>query len=100
MPHLTSLEQQAMNEECLQNPQPGDYWEEHLTPVCVVVSVGKDSVTICEKHKPNGVNWAFDCLRSLSKDTFKKMLQYSNTNTKTWADVHPRAYDKEVGRYQ
>lgn len=99
MTRLTSLEQQAINKECLQDPQPGDYWKEHLKPICVVVSVGEDSVAICEKHKPDGIHWAFNCLRSLPKDMFKKMLQYGSDNTKTWADVHPRAYDEQVERY-
>ncbi len=35
-------EQQKLNIERVQNPQPGDYWEEMLIGICVVLEVTRD----------------------------------------------------------
>ena len=87
--------QEKLNNMYLRNPTPGDYWEEMMCPVCVVIDASEFSVTICEKRKDvdGGKFWTWDIseLTTLSPYDFRKKLLYPTENLKhkTWCDVHP-----------
>lgn len=86
--------QEALNQYCLHNPQPGDYWEEMFFPV-VVITEAEEMVTICEKTKSTDDHtWTWDLsqLIILTKAEFVSKLTYgsSTLKDKTWADAHPR----------
>ena len=81
-------EQQKLNIERVQNPQPGDYWEEMLIGICVVLEVTRDYVIICSKKFETETFWVFDFnhLKKLSRKDFIKFLSYE-TIEGTWANV-------------
>ena len=87
-----------LNQEHLDNPQPGDYWHECFTPCCVVVRVDPDSgdVFLCKtiQSRPED-KWTWDVkkIERMEKVEFKKFLSYSHSKELgTYADVVPEAH--------
>lgn len=74
----------------LESPQPGDYWHDMYSPVCVVLGVLHGAVVFIEKTVESGDGWFWD-LESRSCKTlpeFSEWLRYT-TNDRTWAIVIP-----------
>jgi len=76
-------QQKRTNYESLENPQPGDYWQEMFVPYFIVVDVRGDDVTVLScmggprshnrKDEPNayvdcGDGWSFDLSKSMVVD--------------------------------
>lgn len=49
IPKANEFEQYS--QEHLHSPKPGDYWQEHLCPILVVVAVTDDAVLVIDKTK-------------------------------------------------
>lgn len=93
------------------NPKVGDYWQESMSPVCVVVDVKDDHVTVCDSTVSNGDNtwsWNLDALTSYTRKQFCNRYRYGrvgnksfeaddtdNIKNKFWCDVMPEKM-KEV----
>ena len=93
--------QDAVNKEHRLHPKPGDYWEEHLCGVLVVLDVTDELVTICQHRKDmpkNRWTWDLDRFEELTRTEFEQKLLYkgskpgSVTYGKTWAHCHPGAH--------
>lgn len=71
----------------LKHPEPGDYWNEHFCPVCLVVDVGKYSITFLKHKIELRDGWMFDTtkLTTLSRKEWEKWLSYGSIPG-TWAD--------------
>lgn len=76
------------NIQHINNPQPGDMWEERLVPICLVVKTNDYNVFY---RLPDRINkrW-FKKIHSKSRDNFRKWLSYGSVPG-TWADVHPKS---------
>lgn len=87
---------EQLNIERLNNPVAGDYWEERLAGICVVLEVTDTYVIICDKKVENEFFWSFDFnnLRRMTRKEFKEFLGY-NTKEGTWGSVHINAQYKE-----
>ena len=88
-------EVQKTNMEHLENPEPGDYWHEMLTPICVVLGVTPTEVLICkEREYLPGDRWTWDLgkIVKMSKEDFRKWLTYDTDCSKTWCRVRPGAH--------
>lgn len=88
------MDRHDQNFHHLMNPSPGDYWEDHLCPVCVVLGVSNFSITICRDTKQiDDMHWYWDLskITHLTLTEFRKFLLYNSKNlkNKTWATVHP-----------
>lgn len=87
-------EQKALDEKHATDPQPGDYWQEMLMGVLVVLSRTGDLVHICDGKKDAGRDhwtWDFKKLKTLTIEQFKKRLGYG-TIPGYWASVWPGAH--------
>lgn len=96
--HLTpcegqALEREALAEEHASNPQPGDYWHECFTPICVVIDLYYGFVIFCKtlKHLDGGWTWDLDSLDAKPVAEFKRWLSYK-TIPGYWAHVEPRSH--------
>lgn len=70
------------------DPRPGDYWSDCLTPVCVVVERFGNNVVICKTTmEVDDDHWTWDLtkLEILTVDEFKQSLTYE-TNDRLWAE--------------
>lgn len=75
------------------NPEPGDYWDEMLVGVCVVLEVTDTHVVICKsKRIVDSDHWTWDLSKKtyLSRQEFKKWLEYDTMPNNFWASVNPR----------
>ena len=64
------------------NPQSGDYWNEMLVPVCVVVAVHEwpQRVTIIDKTVPvDSEHWTWDLasMRTITQKAFEQKTAYA-----------------------
>lgn len=77
------------NEKHANDPQVGDYWNEHCVATAVVVSrPDKDTVCIC-RTKRDGMTWDLRRIEVMPVSEFSKWVHY-NTCPGTWCDVYPR----------
>ncbi len=82
----------------LLNPQPGDYWHEMCTPVCVIVARFRDQIVICETTKDvdGGKRWTWDLdkLKIMSLEEFEESLRYKSKGMRdrTMAFVEPGSH--------
>lgn len=86
--------QAALNAKHVQNPQAGDYWEDHMVGVLQVVTVTHGMVIFFDKKKEvDAGHWTWDMSKpsALTIAEFAKRLCYSHpsANNRTWAAVHP-----------
>jgi len=86
-------EHESQNLEHRDNPRPGDYWEDHLCPVCVVLDASRFAISYCRKTKDVGSDrWAWDlsAIETMTPKDFKVWLTYTSMD-KTWASCHPES---------
>ena len=77
----------------LRDPQPGDYWHEMFSPVCVVLEVLPHCIVLCRKIQAlpqDKWTWNLAQRETMSRTEFKKWLSYSHSVPGTWAQVIPR----------
>jgi hypothetical protein len=84
-----------LNLEHVENPQVGDYWQEMLVPILLVLKVNKRSKTVTFTEKKieldtNYYTWDLENPSVLKFEDFKKKLLYKHQES-TWADVVPNA---------
>jgi len=92
----TRDERNILNQEALDNPQPGDYWHEMFCPYFVVVAVNGPDITVLScmggpksynrQHEPNAKienkdgSWSFDYDKSMVVDRkwIEKAVKYGS----------------------
>jgi hypothetical protein len=82
-------EQMRANLAHRENPEVGDYWSECLIPICVVLFVSKNHITLCKKRKdvgPKHWTWDLEHIQTLSLDEFRQWISY-RLDGQTWCDV-------------
>ena len=69
-------------------PRAGDYWSEMLCPICIVLEVNGESVTLCKTKifHAEGWEWDLDAITVTTRQQFKKWLSY-DTCLGYWARV-------------
>jgi hypothetical protein len=95
-------EQENLNESHSSNPQAGDYWNDRLTPVCVVLYVAENWVLFYHKHKAvDAQHWEWDRDEPmiLTRTQFKEWLRY-DLIPGYWADVTPGKFAELVGEFE
>ena len=85
--------QKIQNQESLDNPRIGDYWQEMFCPYFLVVDVKNDDITVLSclggiytrKHEPNAridVNggWTFDLSKSMvvNREWMSRAVKYES----------------------
>jgi len=91
--------QEALNKKHANDPQPGDYWQEHFCGVCVVLGVARKSVIYCkEREVVEGNRWTWDLDKTETKtiEEFAQWLSYGSIEG-YWADVFPGAHKWVLG---
>ena len=75
--------------EHLLNPKAGDYWHEMFTPICVVLEVGADVLTLCRSIEAvkDGWTWNLTKRETKTRREFAKWLSYESIPDKTWCHV-------------
>lgn len=82
-------EQQRLNQAAVDNPEPGDYWQEMFCPYFLVVQAKGDAITIlnCLPHKGTSArksvddsHWMFDVSKSMVVDRawIEKLVRYES----------------------
>lgn len=87
-------ERRMLNAEHKENPKVGDYWQEHLVPMCVVAAVTDNHVYIHTKTvqvPPNHWMWDFNETTVVSRKEFINMHRYT-TIEGYWCDVCPEQH--------
>lgn len=84
-------EQNTLNNQAIEDPQPGDYWNEMLCGTCVILEVEKDQIILCKTKEypfPDQQQWRFNLtkLHKTTKSQFAKWISYKGCAL-TWADV-------------
>ena len=92
---------QELNTKHLMSPQVGDYWQEMLNAILLVLKVNKKEklVTIVRdksKLKENYWTWNLEKCEVLTFEEFKEYLTYNTNRENTWADVVPKADRHEI----
>lgn len=108
----------AENLQHVKHPQVGDYWQEHMVPIAVIVSVDDFHVTTCEKlidHPEGGRTFDFSRLNSFTREQFyKRSFRYGSINNedfqatddeqvfgnKFWCDVVPAKYKTWMEKFK
>lgn len=64
--------------EYLANPTPGDYWNEMMVPIAIVLAVNARGVLVITEtlDKGKGWMWDFDKARTVSRDEFAEIVRY------------------------
>lgn len=81
--------------EHLRNPRPGDYWHEMYVPICVVLEVGTDVVTLCKSTKEvDSGHWTWNLGERafIARSAFRRWLSYESIPDKTWCHVLPEQH--------
>ena len=92
---------QKRSEIALKDPKPGDYWQEMLCPVLVVLGVTPDQVCVLDKRRITGDTWTWDIdakPKVMSRRRFEERLSYDSMDG-TWADVAQTRHDWVVGYF-
>lgn len=86
-------ERQERNLKHIENPQPGDYWNEMFCPYHVVLAVTDSSVIICDKKVDMDDGWTFDLseTKTISHLEHRDLVTYSTMRDKFVADVVPNS---------
>lgn len=86
-------ERQNINYDHKVNPKVGDYWHDHLCPICLITSVTNTHVTIIEDvdRDVEGWMWDFAKRKTVTREVFKDMHRYA-TIPGYWADVIPERH--------
>ena len=94
MSSLTWDERKARDASHADDPQPGDYWSDHLRPVAVILGrVGKQ-IFLCRTTKDVDVNhWTWDLDKSelMPAAKFREWIAYRSIPG-YWATVSPRSH--------
>ena len=72
-------DQDKLNIKHCENPEVGDYWNDMLVPILVVIGVTPTEVIICKKTKyvgPDRWTWDLTQIKRLSKEEFSSSLKY------------------------
>ena len=80
--------------EHARNPLPGDYWSDHLCPVCVVITTFANLVVICKTRKPvDSEHWTWDLtkLDTMKRHEFTRFLGNKHISG-YWAEVSPQRH--------
>lgn len=67
------------NARHLENPMPGDYWNEMMCPCLVVLGINKRGVLVCDGTKPVGTErwtWDFEKVRTITKDELREAVRH------------------------
>ena len=85
--------QDLRNEKHANSPKVGDYWQEMLCPICVVVSFKNGIVAFIRKKNQTLISWSWDLysVEYLRVEDFKKMLKYDSRDGYL-CDVEPRRH--------
>ena len=85
--------QKKQNQESLDNPRIGDYWQEMFCPYFLVVDVKNDNITVLSclgglytrKHEPNAKidtkdGWTFDLSKSMvvNREWMSRAVKYDS----------------------
>lgn len=85
--------QKKQNQESLDNPRIGDYWQEMFCPYFLVVDVKNDNITVLSclgglytrKHEPNAKidtkdGWTFDLSKSMvvNREWMSRAVKYES----------------------
>lgn len=85
--------QRSMNQLALTNPKPGDYWNEMLVSIALVIKVTKRHVFVVRKTIDDEVqpkqyyHYDFSKVEKLRKADFRRSLCYMNLPNQTHCDV-------------
>ena len=68
----------AKREERLVNPSPGDYWNEMMHPVLVVIARNKRGVLVIEETIDVGAgwNWNYDKAHTITIDELREKVKH------------------------
>lgn len=79
-----------LDEKHANNPEPGDYWQDHMVGVCVVIAVDDMTVRTCRKKLDCDGGWTFDYNHQYleTREEFRKWLSYGSI-AGYWASVTP-----------
>lgn len=91
-------EADRLNARHLADPQPGDYWNEMFSPICVVVERSRSAVIICKATKqtdPDHWTWDLAKLEAMTLPAFAEWLSFKSEGFRdfTWCRVVPRAHE-------
>ena len=78
------------------SPKVGDYWQEMLQPILLVLSVNNKTkmMTYVEELvllKPNYYTWNLEKTITIPISEFKNKVCYSTNSDNTWCDVVPKS---------
>ncbi len=99
---LNRKKQKQLNDIHAKHPEPGDYWNEMLCGVCVVLEVRDNAVTIIrtKQHFPDETwSWDFNKVEYIPREEFKEWLEY-DTIEGHWADVFPKQHQWAVDYFK
>ena len=92
-----------LNKKHALDPKPGDYWQEMLCAVCVVLAVDNTHVTIC-KHKKdvdrNHWTWDLAHITTMSRNEFYRWLEYDTIPNKFWCCAEPEKHKWAIEEYR
>lgn len=85
----------ANSEEHLENPVPGDYWDEMLVGACIVLQVRADFIWICRDKVDVEDGWFWDVgkITCMPIAEFRDWLSYGSIPG-TWAWCTPEHHKK------
>jgi len=102
---MTILSRKQLSELHAVHPQPGDYWQDHMCGVLVVLAVDESSVTFCKDkiNEKDGSGWTWDLtkvktktrlefLQSVRYDYLNGYYNPSSSNLGCWASVEPQRH--------
>lgn len=94
----TTQDRDALNRKHAEHPQPGDFWHDCYSPICVVLGVAASMVVYCDTPKivNDEDHWTWDLSLAKRKEKplseFREWLSYKSEKMagKFWAAVIPR----------
>lgn len=95
-----------LNIRHVEQPIPGDVWEEQFKNICVVLEVTATEVVLCKTTKSlDKAYWTWDLYKTetVSREDFIRYVCYNSeeafVNRKTWCDVCPQKHYWAVDTY-
>jgi len=71
-----------------ENPEPGDYWNECLSPICVVIEVAGENIRVCRKTMPvDDDHWTWD-LRDTEVAQKSWLIQHAESGDRCLPNAH------------
>ena len=86
--------QRALDEKHAYDPQPGDYWQEMLCGICIVLERKRSKVVICKEKKdvePGYWTWDLSKTEKMKLEDFRNWLSYG-TIPGYWASVSAKPH--------